>query len=301
MCINILTITTKTTTCPRGEIGRHKGLKILARKGVPVRVWPRAPSKNMKLYFDFDKTHKAQKEKKKFLRIYKNFSPKVADVIVVAGGDGYMLKKIRQLHNFKKPFYGLNCGTFGFLMNKIRKESLTKIIKDSKKITINPLKLSSLDKNKKKRSLIAINEVSLFRQTKQTVNLKVKIGKKILLKKLVGDGILVSTPAGSTAYNMSIYGPILSLNSNLLAVTPISPFRPRRWKGKIISNKSSIHFTNLDYKKRPVSAVADNIELRNIKSIKIQSDRNTKINVLFDKKTSLIKKNKLEKLKKSLS
>ena len=255
----------------------------------------------MKLFFDFDKTYKAQKEKRKFLKIYKNFSPNSADVFVIAGGDGFMLKKIRQLHKFKKPFYGLNCGTFGFLMNKIRKESLIKIIKNSKKLTINPLKLNSVDKNKRKKSLIAINEISLFRQTKQTVNLMIKIGKKTLLKKLVGDGVLVSTPAGSTAYNMSVYGPILSLNSNLLAVTPISPFRPRRWKGKIISNKSNINFINLDFKKRPVSAVSDNIELRNIKSLKIQSVKNIKINLLFDKKTSLIKKNELEKLRKNLS
>ncbi len=255
----------------------------------------------MKLFFDFDKTYKAQKEKKKFLKIYKNFSPNSADVFVIAGGDGFMLKKIRQLHKFKKPFYGLNCGTFGFLMNKIRKESLVKIIKNSKKLTINPLKLNSVDKNKRKKSLIAINEISLFRQTKQTVNLMIKIGKKTLLKKLVGDGILVSTPAGSTAYNMSVHGPILSLNSNLLAVTPISPFRPRRWKGKIISNKSNINFINLDLKKRPVSAVADNIELRNIKSLKIHSVKNIKINLLFDKKTSLIKKNELEKFRKNLS
>ena len=255
----------------------------------------------MKLFFDFDKTYKAQKEKKKFLKIYKNFSPNSADVFVIAGGDGFMLKKIRQLHKFKKPFYGLNCGTFGFLMNKIRKESLVKIIKNSKKLTINPLKLNSVDKNKRKKSLIAINEISLFRQTKQTVNLMIKIGKKTLLKKLVGDGILVSTPAGSTAYNMSVHGPILSLNSNLLAVTPISPFRPRRWKGKIISNKSNINFINLDVKKRPVSAVADNIELRNIKSLKIQSVKNIKINLLFDKKTSLVKKNELENLRKNLS
>ena len=255
----------------------------------------------MKLFFDFDKTYKAQKEKRKFLKIYKSFSPNSADVFVIAGGDGFMLKKIRQLHKFKKPFYGLNCGTFGFLMNKIRKESLVKIIKNSKKLTINPLRLNSVDKNKRKKSLIAINEISLFRQTKQTVNLMIKIGKKILLKKLVGDGVLVSTPAGSTAYNMSVYGPILSLNSNLLAVTPISPFRPRRWKGKIISNKSNINFINLDIKKRPVSAVADNIELRNIKSLKIQSVKNIKINLLFDKKTSLIKKNELEKLRKNLS
>ena len=136
----------------------------------------------MKLFFDFDKTYKAQKEKRKFLKIYKNFSPNSADVFVIAGGDGFMLKKIRQLHKFKKPFYGLNCGTFGFLMNKIRKESLVKIIKNSKKLTINPLRLNSVDKNKRKKSLIAINEISLFRQTKQTVNLMIKIGKKILLK-----------------------------------------------------------------------------------------------------------------------
>ena len=255
----------------------------------------------MRLFFDFDKTYKAQKEKRKFLKIYKNFSPNSADIFVIAGGDGFMLKKIRQLHKFKKPFYGLNCGTFGFLMNKIRKESLIKIIKNSKKLTINPLKLNSVDKNKRKKSLIAINEISLFRQTKQTVNLMIKIGKKILLKKLVGDGVLVSTPAGSTAYNMSVYGPILSLNSNLLAVTPISPFRPRRWKGKIISNKSNINFINLDFKKRPVSAVADNSEVRNAKNIIVKTNQKIKFNLLYDRNRSLQKKIKIEQLRKETS
>mgnify|MGYP001162805363 CR=1 FL=1 len=254
----------------------------------------------MRLFFDFDKTYKAQKEKRKFLKIYKNFSPNSADIFVIAGGDGFMLKKIRQLHKFKKPFYGLNCGTFGFLMNKIRKESLIKIIKNSKKLTINPLKLNSVDKNKRKKSLIAINEISLFRQTKQTVNLMIKIGKKILLKKLVGDGVLVSTPAGSTAYNMSVYGPILSLNSNKLSISPISPFRPRRWKGKIVSDTSIIKIKNLNIVKRPVSAVADNVEIRNANKIIVKTNKKIKFNLLYDANRSLQKKIKLEQLKKEI-
>ncbi len=142
--------------------------------------------------------------------------------------------------------------------------------------------------------MIAINEISLFRQSRQTASLSLKIGKKYLIKKLIGDGVLVSTPAGSTAYNQSAYGPILSLNSGKLAVTPISPFRPRRWKGKIVSSKSKIKITNLDYSKRPVAAVADNVELRNIKSILVRSDKKIKITLLYDKNRSLIKKIKKE-------
>ena len=143
-------------------------------------------------------------------------------------------------NKFRKPFYGINCGTFGFLMNNYQNNDLIKKISNSKKIEIKPLEVISIDnKNKKKRS-IAIIEASLFRQSKQTSSLKLKIVKSIILKKLVGDGILIATPAGSTAYNLSVHGPILSLNSGKIAITPISPFRPRRWKGKIISNNLKV-------------------------------------------------------------
>ena len=284
--------------CPRGEIGRHKRLKILALWGMPVRVWPRAPNYMSKFCFVFDKTKKSQEFKKKILKKYKNHSPIKSSNIVIAGGDGFMLSSIKKFNKFKKPFYGINCGTFGFLMNKYSIDDLEKKIRKAKKSVINPLKIKSIDKKNNKKTLLAINEVSLLRQSKQTASLQLKIGKKIIIKKLIGDGILVSTPAGSTAYNLSIHGPILSLNSGKMAVTPISPFRPRRWKGKIISNKSKVKIVNLDHKKRPIAAVADNVEIRNIKSISLKINKNIKISLLHDKERTLIKKIKNEQSRK---
>ena len=148
------------------------------------------------------------------------------------------------------------------------------------------------------KSLIAINEVSLFRQSKQTASISIKNKNKIIIKKLIGDGVIISTPAGSTAYNLSVNGPILSLNSGKLAITPISPFRPRRWTGKIVNFKDVIKIFNLDYKKRPVAAVADNIEIRNVKSLTVKVDTKINIKLLHDKKTSLSKRIRLEQLRK---
>ena len=145
--------------------------------------------------------------------------------------------------------------------------------------------------------MIAVNEISLLRQSKQTANLQIKVNQKNLIKELVSDGVLVSTPAGSTAYNLSVNGPILSLDSKKIALTPISPFRPRRWKGKLISERSKINIINLQSKKRPISAVADNHEIRNIKKIEVKVNKKIKINLLFDKGSSLIKKIKEEQKK----
>ena len=145
--------------------------------------------------------------------------------------------------------------------------------------------------------MIAVNEISLLRQSKQTANLQINVNQKNLIKELVSDGVLVSTPAGSTAYNLSVNGPILSLDSKKISLTPISPFRPRRWKGKLISDRSKIVINNLQSKKRPISAVADNYEIRNIKKIEVKVNKKIKINLLFDKGSSLIKKIKEEQKK----
>jgi len=252
----------------------------------------------IKFHFVFDKTEKSQNLKKKFFKKYINHNIKHSDVIIVAGGDGYMLNTLKRYVKFKKPFYGINCGTYGFLMNKYTPDNLEKKIVKAKKIIINPLEITNLNKKVPKKPIIAINEVSLFRQTKQTAYLKLKIKKKVIIKKLVGDGILISTPAGSTAYNLSVHGPILSLDSGKLAVTPISAFRPRRWKGKIISNKIRIELINLDSKKRPVAAVADNIEIRNINSLTVQTNKNISLTLLYDPERSLVKRIKAEQLKR---
>ena len=253
----------------------------------------------MKIHFVFDKTKKSLKLKKKFLKVYKNYSPSNSDYFIIAGGDGFMLKNLKKFYRFNKPFYGINCGTYGFLMNNNNSVDLKKRLKNSKKIYINPLRATT--KGMYHKSLIAINEISLFRQSKQTAIISIQNKNKTIIKKLIGDGVIISTPAGSTAYNLSVNGPILSLNSGKLAITPISPFRPRRWKGKIVNFKDEIKIFNLDYKKRPVAAVADNIEIRNIKSISIKVDTKINIKLLHDRKTSLSKRIRLEQLRKRTS
>ena len=240
-----------------------------------------------KIHFVIDKTNKAQNSKNQIFKIYKNSTPKKSDVIVVLGGDGFMLQTLKKLQKYKKPFYGMNRGTFGFLMNKFRLQNLEKNISKTKLVTISPLEVKILTKNKKIIYAYAINEVSLLRQSRQTASLQIITGNKIVIKKLISDGVIVSTPAGSTAYNLSVHGPILSIDSKKIAVTPISPFRPRRWKGKILSSSTLVKIINLNTKKRPVSAVADNLEVRNIKNIIIKTNNSIKFKILYDKNNSL--------------
>ena len=250
-----------------------------------------------KIHFAIDKTRKAQLNKKRILKIYKNHSPKNSNVIVVLGGDGFMLETLKKYQKYKKPFYGMNQGTFGFLMNKFKLENINKNISRAKLTSISPLEVKVFTKKKSFVKEFAINEVSLFRQSKQTAYLNIKTGKKNIIKKLIADGVLVSTPAGSTAYNLSVHGPILSLNSKKLAVTPISPFRPRRWRGKILTSNVIIKITNLDTKKRPVSAVIDNKEFRNIKTVLVKTNNVKKFYLLYDKHNSLTKKIKVEQIR----
>ncbi len=252
-----------------------------------------------KFHFVADKTPKAKKLKKIFLKKNRNFSPNKSDIIIVLGGDGFMLKIMKRYYKYNKSFYGVNCGTIGFLMNKYQNISLEKKIAKSKPFLINPLEIKILNTNKTKFNLLAINEISLLRQSRQTATLNLNINKKVLIKKLIGDGVLISTPAGSTAYNLSVHGPILSLNSKKLAITPISPFRPRRWKGKIFSDSSKIFIRNIDPQKRPVAAVADNYEVRNVKTLKITTNKKIHFKILFDRGESLIKKIRFEQIKLS--
>ena len=251
-----------------------------------------------KINFIFDKTKSSLIYKKKVLKSHINYSAKKSDCFVVAGGDGFMLQTIKKNYKFNKPFYGVNCGTYGFLMNKYQFKNLESKIKKSKQIIINPIKILATNYKNKKIKLIAINEASLFRQSRQTASIQIIENKKIILKKLIGDGILIATPAGSTAYNYSANGPILILRSGKLAVTPISPFRPRKWKGKVVSNKSVIKIKNLQPKKRPLALVADNIEKRNIKSLEIKNYKKINITLLYDKSTNLINKIQSEQKRK---
>ena len=248
----------------------------------------------IKCHFIFDNIKKNKKIKKFFLKKYKNYPLNLSNTIAVIGGDGYMLHSLKKYQKYNKAFYGINRGTFGFLMNKFKAKNIIKTISKAKKFYISPLQIKAVAKNGKIFKAIAINEVSLLRQSRQTASLRVLSGKKILIKKLICDGVLVSTPAGSTAYNLSVGGPILSLNSNKLAITPISPFRPRRWKGKIIVSSSTIEIKNLNIHKRSVSVVADNVEIRNIKNVMIKMNNKIRFKLLYDKNNSLTKKIKLE-------
>ena len=177
-------------------------------------------------------------------------------MIIVIGGDGFMLQTLKKIKS-KKSFYGTIRKLWIF--NKFSSKLMTKNLNEAKIINISPLEMSVYTKNKIKKSL-AINEVSILRQSRQAANLSIKNNSKNIIKKLVSDGVLVSTPAGSTAYNLSVHGPILNLNSKKISIAPISAFRPRRWAGKIVSDKSTVIITNLNPKKRPISAVADNVE-----------------------------------------
>ena len=228
----------------------------------------------------------------------KNYPLTKSNLIIVIGGDGFMLSSLKKHYKYKKPFYGINSGSYGFLMNKYFKKKTHKNLKIAKSIKVNPLKMIVKNKNNQIKKSIAINEVSILRQSRQAASISIFKNKTKIIKKLVSDGVLISTPAGSTAYNLSVHGPILNLDSKKIAISPISPFRPRRWRGKIISDKSKIIIQNLSIKKRPISAVADNYEVRNAKTIKIEIDKKIKFNLLYDRNNSLQKKIKIEQLRK---
>jgi len=221
-----------------------------------------------------------------------------SNIIIVIGGDGFMLQTLKKNKNSKKFFYGVNSGNYGFLMNKFSSKNIIKNLFKAKWIAISPLEMNVKNNKNQTKKYLAINEVSILRQSRQAAALSINYGSKQIIKKLISDGVLVSTPAGSTAYNLSVHGPILSLNSKKLSISPISPFRPRRWKGKIVSDKSKITINNLNPSKRPISAVADNIEVRNAKNIIIKTNQKIKFNLLYDQNRSLQKKIKIEQLRR---
>ena len=228
-----------------------------------------------------------------------NYSIPKSNLVIVIGGDGFMLGSLKKYYKYKKKFYGINSGNYGFLMNKFStKHTIKNLSKSGRVVSISPLEMTVKNKSNIIKKSIAINEVSILRQSRQAASLSILNGSKKIIKRLVSDGVLVSTPAGSTAYNLSVHGPILSIDSKKLAISPISPFRPRRWKGKIISDKSKIIIKNLNPKKRPISAVADNVEVRNAKYISIKTNKKIKFNLMYDSNRSLQKKIKIEQTRK---
>lgn len=212
---------------------------------------------------------------------------KDADIILALGGDGFMLHTMHNFINYDIPIYGINCGSFGFLMNKYQDNNFLERVNKSSVSSISPLHMVAQDDNGKVHHALAMNEVSIVRTSRQAANLKICVDKKTRLEKLVADGILLSTPAGSTAYNLSVHGPILPLSCNLLALTPISPFRPRLWKGALLSHTSNTRIIVLNHEKRPVSVVADFTEIENVTSVQIRQDHSKSIKILFNSKQSL--------------
>ena len=249
----------------------------------------------------YDKNKKSSKIKNLLIKKLNQEKFKKKNLIIVIGGDGFMLQTLKKNKNSKKQFYGINSGNYGFLMNKFSSKNIIKNLSKANMVSISPLEMIVKNKSNQTRKSLAINEVSILRQSRQAASLSIKQGSRQIIKKLVSDGVLVSTPAGSTAYNLSVHGPILSLHSKKLSISPISAFRPRRWKGKIVNDKSKIVITNLDPSKRPISAVADNTEVRNVKSIIVKINNKIKFNLLYDKSRSLQKKIKIEQIRKEIS
>lgn len=254
-----------------------------------------------KPYVVSDKTKVSIKIKNFLISEIKKNNFHYSNLIIVIGGDGFMLSTLKKYINSNKYFYGINSGTYGFLMNKFSKIDTLKNLKKGKIVNICPLEMIVKTKFNKIKKSIAINEVSILRQSRQAANLLIKKNNLIIIKKLVSDGALVSTPAGSTAYNLSVHGPILSLDSKKISICPISPFRPRRWAGKIVNEKSVIIIKNLDHLKRPVSAVADNWEVRHAKEIKVRVKKKIKFSLIYDNNRSLQKKIKLEQIRKEVN
>lgn len=220
-------------------------------------------------------------------KLYGQAPAEDADVIVALGGDGLMLQTMHRFMSSGKAIYGMNCGSVGFLMNDFNEKQLRERLRAAEPTSVHPLKMKATDHAGHVHKAMAFNEVSFLRQTHQTARLRISIDHHVRLEELTCDGILLATPAGSTAYNLSAYGPILPINSPLLALTPISPFRPRRWRGAIIPHQAHVTIESLEAEKRPVAAVADQVEVRNICKVEIAQDRKRSARLLFDPGHSL--------------
>lgn len=245
----------------------------------------------MKLALVADTSEKAQSAKAQLEARYSFIDMKgkrnKPDALIVLGGDGFMLQVLHQYMHRNIPIYGMNCGTVGFLLNRFDPENLEERIFQARASTLRPLSMYARTVDGKERHQLAINEVSLFRESRQAAKIRITVDHVVRLEEMTADGILISTPAGSTAYNFSVGGPIIPLTGNLLAMTPIGAFRPRRWKGAQLHHTASVTFEILEPEKRPVSAVADFNEIRDVISVSIDEDPNIRISLLFDPEHNL--------------
>ncbi|WP_336294381.1 NAD kinase [Bartonella sp. CB169] len=235
-----------------------------------------------RFHFISAQTEEAMKATKKLISIYGHFPLEKTDVVIAIGGDGTMLQTVRDVMNIGKPIYGMNQGSIGFLMNEFHEQELPNRIAIAHKKEIHPLRMIAKVESQEHIEALAINEVSLFRQSYQAAKIRISIDGNIRMEQLICDGILVATPAGSTAYNLSAHGPILPLMAPLMALTPVSPFRPRRWHGALLPNTATIRFDMLESDKRPVNAAADNVEVKSVKSVTISTATEVTATILFD-------------------
>jgi NAD+ kinase len=246
--------------------------------------------KDLKLALVVSDTVKAQDGAGPLRAAHDWVKPGEAEALVVVGGDGFLLHTLHNMldRDWLRPCYGLNLGTVGFLMNgNGSKRTIADRIGRARRIAVKPLEMHATTQSGEEFCYYAINEVSLLRETRQTAKLEVKVNGKVRMPELAGDGVLVATPAGSTAYNLSANGPILPLGSNMLALTPISPFRPRRWRGAILPDSYEVEFRVREPSKRPVSAVADQKEVRDVRDVRIAASREKELTLLFDPGASL--------------
>ncbi|HEY9219389.1 MAG TPA: NAD kinase [Phenylobacterium sp.] len=241
----------------------------------------------LRLAFAASDRPEAQDARRKLAHRYGSSAEKDADIVVALGGDGFMLETLHRNMAQPKPIYGMNRGSVGFLMNDFSEDGLLERIAAAEKAQIHPLSMVATDSNHGRHQALAINEVSLLRQTRQTAKLRISIDGKVRLAELSCDGILVATPAGSTAYNLSAHGPIIPLDARVMALTPISAFRPRRWRGALLPHQATVRFDILEADKRPVSAVADNFEVRDVLCVEVAEQREVALTMLFDAGRSL--------------
>jgi NAD+ kinase len=232
-------------------------------------------------------TEEARSALQRLTHRYGSKDPEKADVVVALGGDGFMLETLHRYLDRAVPIYGMNCGTIGFLMNQYKEDDLPERVTRAQAVTLRPLQMKVRSRDGKVVEAIAINEVALLRETRQTAKISIRIDGKVRLRELICDGVLLSTPAGSTAYNLSAHGPILPLGSNLLALTPISAFRPRRWRGALLPETAETVFEMQEPEKRPVSAVADSTEVREAVEVSVRVHPKHKLTLLFDPEHNL--------------